>query len=238
MKLLSVLLFFALGASAAIAQSSNVAGAWDATLTSPQGTFNIHMNLKQDGEKVNGAVKGQSGEIPIEGTLTGKDLKLKYTIQFQGNDLLITLTAAVDGGSMKGTADYGGFAQGEFTAKRGGDAAAAAPAKPAEAAAAAPSANISGAWAFQVESSAGSGSPTFTFKQEGEKLTGQYKGAFGEAPVMGTVKDNKIEFTLKVDAQGQALTIKYAGTIEKDGTMKGTAELGELGSATWTAKKQ
>ena len=55
---------------------------------------------------------------------------------------------------------------------------------------------------------------------------------------MGTVKDNKIEFTLKVDAQGQALTIKYAGTIEKDGTMKGTAELGELGSATWTAKKQ
>jgi len=238
MKLLSVQLFLALGASAAIAQSSNVAGAWDATLTSPQGTFNVHMNLKQDGEKVNGAVKGQSGEIPIEGTLTGKDLKLKYTIKFQGNDLLITLTAAVDASSMKGTADYGGFAQGDFTAKGGGDAAAAAPAKPAEAAAAAPSANISGAWAFQVESSAGSGSPTFTFKQEGEKLTGQYKGAFGEAPVMGTVKDNKIEFTLKVDAQGQALTIKYAGTIEKDGTMKGTAELGELGSATWTAKKQ
>jgi hypothetical protein len=237
MKLLSVFLFVALCASAAIAQSPNVVGAWDATLTSPQGTFNIQMNLKQDGEKVNGAVKGQSGEIPIEGTLTGKDLKLKYTIKFQGNDLLITLTAAVDGGSMKGTADYGGFAQGDFTAKRAGDAA--APAKPAEsAAAAAPSANISGAWAFQVESPAGTGSPTFTFKQDGEKLTGQYKGAFGEAPVAGTVKDNKIEFTLKVDAQGQALTIKYAGTIEKDGTMKGTAELGELGSATWTAKKQ
>ena len=236
MKLLSVFLFLALCASAAIAQSPNVAGAWDATLTSPQGIFNVQMNLKQDGEKVNGAVKGQSGEIPIEGSLTGKDLKLKYTIQFQGNDLLITLTAAVDGGSMKGTADYGGFAQGDFTAKRAGDAA--APAKPAEAAAAAPSVNISGAWAFQVESSAGTGSPNFTFKQEGEKLTGQYKGAFGEAPVAGTVKDNKIEFTLKVDAQGQALSIKYAGTIEKDGTMKGTAELGELGSATWTAKKQ
>jgi hypothetical protein len=236
MKVLVVFLFVALCASAAIAQSPNVAGAWDATLTSPQGTFNIQITLKQDGEKVNGAVKGPDGDIPIEGTLTGKDLKLKYTIKFQGNDLLITLTAAVDGGSMKGTADYGGFAQGDFTAKRAGDAA--SPAKQTESAAAAPSANISGAWAFQVESPAGTGSPTFTFKQDGEKLTGQYKGAFGEAPVAGTVKGNKIEFTLKVEAQGQALSIKYAGTIEKDGTMKGTAELGELGSATWTAKKQ
>jgi hypothetical protein len=237
MRIVSVFLFLALCAASAVAQSPNVAGTWDVTLTSPQGTFNPQMILKQDGEKISGAMKGQNGETPLEGTLTGKDIKLKYTIKFQDNDLPITLTAAgVDANSMKGTADYGGFAQGDFTAKRAGDAAAAA--KPAEAAAAAPSANISGAWAFQVESSAGSGSPTFTFKQEGEKLTGQYKGAFGEAPVAGTVKENKIEFTLKVDAQGQALTIKYAGTIEKDGTMKGTAELGELGSATWTAKKQ
>jgi len=40
--------------------------------------------------------------------------------------------------------------------------------------------NVTGAWLFQVETPNGTGSPTFNFKQEGEKLTGQYKGAFGE----------------------------------------------------------
>jgi len=98
--------------------------------------------------------------------------------------------------------------------------------------------NVTGAWQFQVETPNGTGSPTFNFKQEAEKLTGQYKGAFGEAPLTGTVKDNKIEFTLKVEVQGQALTLTYTGTIEKDGTMKGTVSLGEAGSGTWTGKRQ
>jgi hypothetical protein len=138
---------------------------------------------------------------------------------------------------MKGSADYGGFAQGDFSAKRG-DSAAPAPSSPAPAAAPADKIDVSGAWAFQVETPAGSGTPTFTFKQEGEKLTGQYKGAFGEAPLTGSVKGNKIDFAIKVEAQGQAATITYTGTVEKDGTMKGTVSLGDLGSGTWTAKRQ
>jgi len=34
------------------------------------------------------------------------------------------------------------------------------------------------------------------------------------------------------------MTLTYTGTVEKDGSMKGNAELGEVGSATWTAKRQ
>ena len=140
---------------------------------------------------------------------------------------------------MKGSADYGGFAQGDFNAKRAAESAAPAPpTSPAPAAAPADKTDVSGAWAFEVETPAGSGTPTFTFKQEGEKLTGQYKGAFGEAPLTGSVKGNKIDFGIKVQAQGQEATINYTGTVEKDGTMKGTVSLGELGSGTWTAKRQ
>lgn len=98
--------------------------------------------------------------------------------------------------------------------------------------------DVSGTWSFQVETSAGSGSPTFTFKQEGEKLTGQYKGAFGEAPLIGTVKGNKIDFVVKVEVQGQQATLTYTGTVEKEGIMKGTVDLGEVGSGTWTGKRQ
>ena len=181
-----------------------------------------------------GVVKGQRGELPVEGTLNGKDVKLKYTTKFQENDLPITLTGVLEGTAIKGNADYGGFAQGDFNAKRAGDAAPAT--APTQATSDKP--NITGAWVFQVETGQGSGTPTFNFKQEGEKLTGQYKGAFGEAPLTGTVKGNAVEFTINVEAQGQKATITYKGTIEKDGTMKGTVELGDLGSGTWTGKRQ
>ena len=220
-----------------MAQGGGVAGTWDVTLNSPQGTFNLQFNLKQDGEKVSGVVKGQRGELPLEGTVKGKDVTLKWTTKYQDNDLPITLTGALDGSAMKGSADYGGFAQGDFTAKRAADAAA-APSSPAPAAAAGDKTDVSGAWAFQVETPAGSGTPTFTFKQDGEKLSGQYKGTFGEAPLTGTVKGNKIDFAIKVQAQGQDATINYTGTVEKDGTMKGTVNLGEIGTGTWTGKRQ
>ena len=231
LTLMSFLLFF-LGATTAAAQSGNAAGTWEATMTSPQGTFNAQLILTQDGEKLSGVVKSPRGELPVEGTLTGKDIKLKYTIKFQDNDMLITLTGALDGASIKGSADYGGLADGEFNAKRASGAATA----PANATG--DKTDISGVWSFQVETSQGTGSPTFTFKQEGEKLTGQYKGAFGEAPLTGALKGGKVDFAIKVDAQGQQMTITYTGTVEKDGTMKGTAQLGDVGSATWTAKRQ
>lgn len=217
-----------------IGQGGGVAGSWDVTLNSPQGTFNVQFNLKQDGEKLSGVVKGQRGELPLEGTLKGKEVTLKWTTKYQENDLPITLTGALDGSTMKGSADYGGFAQGDFNAKRAGDSAV-----PAPAAAPTDKTDVSGAWNFQVETPAGSGTPTFTFKQDGEKLTGQYKGAFGEAPLAGSVKGNKIDFSIKVQAQGQEATINYTGTVEKDGTMKGTVNLGaDIGSGTWTAKRQ
>lgn len=240
-------LLLVLCATTAVAQSTNAAGTWDATLTSPQGTFNVQLVLKQEGDKLSGVIKGQRGETPVEGTMNGKDIKLNYTIKFQDNDLPIVLTGVLDGAAIKGSADYGGMAGGEFNAKRASDANAAtkAPDSASSASSSASSASatsadksdISGTWSFQVETPAGPGSPTFTFKQEGEKLTGQYKGAFGEAPLTGTLKGNKIDFVIKVEAQGQQMTITYTGTLEKDGSMKGTAELGEVGSGTWTAKR-
>ena len=56
--------------------------------------------------------------------------------------------------------------------------------------------DVSGVWVFSVESAAGTSSPTVTFKQEGEKITGHYSsGVVGEAPLVGTVKDQTIDFS-------------------------------------------
>jgi len=97
--------------------------------------------------------------------------------------------------------------------------------------------DVTGKWAFNVETSAGAGTPTFTFKQDGEKLTGHYTGTFGEADLTGTVKGADIAFSFTVDAQGNAIKETYTGTVDKD-TMKGKLVIEGLGEGTFTAKKQ
>jgi hypothetical protein len=97
--------------------------------------------------------------------------------------------------------------------------------------------DVTGAWTFEVETAAGSGSPSFTFKQEGENLTGTYKGLFGTADLTGTVKGNEIKISFKVDYQGQTFEITYEGKIEDKDTMKGTVKMSEIGEGTWTGKR-
>ena len=99
--------------------------------------------------------------------------------------------------------------------------------------------NVTGTWTFNVETGGGSGSPTVTFKQDGEKLTGHYSSqTLGEADFTGTLKGNAIQFTFNANAQGQQIDVVYAGTVD-GGTMKGTVNMagGQL-SGTFTGKKQ
>ena len=98
--------------------------------------------------------------------------------------------------------------------------------------------NVTGKWLFTVETGAGSGTPTMTFTQDGEKLTGKYNGQFGDADLTGTVKGQDIAFSFNVDAQGTALTFKYTGTIENKDALKGKVEIAGLGEGTFTAKRQ
>jgi hypothetical protein len=98
--------------------------------------------------------------------------------------------------------------------------------------------DVTGKWAFNVETAAGSGTPTMTFKQDGEKLTGKYNGQFGDADLTGTVKGQDIAFTFNVDAQGTMLNFKYTGTIENKDALKGKVEIVGLGDGTFTAKRQ
>jgi hypothetical protein len=98
--------------------------------------------------------------------------------------------------------------------------------------------DLTGTWLLQVETGAGGGSPTFTFKQTGDKLEGTYEGTFGKSDnVKGTVSGNKVQWSFTADAQGTQLTIEYKGTVEKD-TMNGTVALGEFGEGTFTGKRK
>ncbi|SPF50690.1 conserved exported hypothetical protein [Candidatus Sulfopaludibacter sp. SbA4] len=99
-------------------------------------------------------------------------------------------------------------------------------------------ADVTGKWEFNVQTDAGGGTPTFVFKQAGEKLTGTYNGTFGTADLAGTVKGDNIEFSFEASLGDQKGTIVYKGKIEGPTTMKGSVELAGLGSGTWTGTKK
>ena len=97
--------------------------------------------------------------------------------------------------------------------------------------------NVTGEWLFNVTTDQGGGTPTITFKQDGEKLTGKYAGQLGNADLTGTVKGNAIHFTFTIDAQGQPAPVTYDGTVEKN-TMKGKLDIGGMVNGTFTATKK
>jgi len=235
---ISVLSFAIALAVSAMAQSSPATGEWDVTMNTPNGPQNFIAVFKIEGEKLTGELKRAAGSRPIEGTAKGKEIQFVYTVKYNDNDLKITMTGTVDGDAIKGAVDFGGFAQDEWSAKRATGAAVASttPAAGAPAPASSGAVDVSGAWSAEVQTDAGSGSPSFTFKQEGEKLSGKYKGQLGESDLSGTVKGDKIEFSFKVSGQVEG-TIVYTGTTDGK-TMKGKVSLAGLGEGTFTGKKQ
>ena len=100
--------------------------------------------------------------------------------------------------------------------------------------------DVTGVWIFTVESPAGKSNPTLTFKQEGEKLTGQYSSQLmGQADLTGTVKGQSIEFVVSATVQGTAIALKYTGSVDSKDSMKGTLSAGDFGDGTFTgARKQ
>jgi hypothetical protein len=93
---------------------------------------------------------------------------------------------------------------------------------------------VDGRWLMNVETTMGSGSPTFVLKHVNDStLTGSYTGALGEAEVKGTINGKKIrlEFTI------QANMIEYTGTVDGD-TMKGIVKLGTMGEGSFTGKRE
>ena len=98
-------------------------------------------------------------------------------------------------------------------------------------------AKVAGNWTLSLETPQGAANPTLVLEQDGQKLKGTYTGRVGEAPVTGTIKESAIAFSVRINAQGQEFELAFKGTVEGD-TMKGTVELGPLGSANWSGTRK
>lgn len=118
MKSLFLALTLAGSLSAVPAAAQSIAGEWDAAMNTPGGVRNFKIVFQADSGKLTGTVKRASGDVPLEGTIKGNAVRFSYTIDYNGNPLLLTVNATLDGDVLKGTIDLGGNAEEEFSARR------------------------------------------------------------------------------------------------------------------------
>ena len=116
--------------------------------------------------------------------------------------------------------------------------AAAAAIVPTAAVAAAPTADINGTWTTEFDSQVGKQTYTYTFKVEGEKLTGHSKSNIGESDLTGTVDGDKVTFVENLDYQGTALAITYTGQIVSTDEIKFKRDVAGQGGEEFTARRQ
>lgn len=80
-------------------------------------------------------------------------------------------------------------------------------------------ADFNGTWTAAIDTQVGVQNYTFTFKVEGEKLTGKAKSAFAmtETDITeGVVKGDDITFVENLNYEGMPLKITYKGKISGD----------------------
>jgi len=224
---------------------TNVAGDWQMTITSPQGTRTTAISLKQEGEKITGMFKSPAGELPVEGSVTGNDLKLAFTINFQGQPMPITMNGTVDGESIAGKADFGGLAEGDFSAKRPGAATAlaTAPATPptiATDSAAAPSAagGAAGTWDVTLKTPGGEIPVTASLTDEAGKISGTMTSHLGELPVEGTIEGKTLKLSMVAKTPQGDVPVSLTGDVDGDSIVNGKADFGGMGQLEWTARRK
>jgi hypothetical protein len=103
-------------------------------------------------------------------------------------------------------------------------------------AAAQPPAKVAGVWKMKMQAHQGPVYQTMTLEQNGEKIKGTIKAERGEGQLEGTVKGNKIEFTVKRKNPYGEFTEQFQGTVEGD-SMRGTMKMFRF-AIDWTAERQ
>ena len=98
-------------------------------------------------------------------------------------------------------------------------------------------ADISGQWTATFNTQVGEQHYVYTFKVDGEKLTGTAKSDNGNVTIEnGTVKGDDVSFVENLDYQGQKLVITYTGKVSGD-EIHFTRDVGGFGKEELVAKR-
>ena len=105
-----------------IAQSNtapDILGEWNFTTVSPLGENTNTMVISKEGDGLKAVAKSPQGERPYDKIeLSGTTITVVMTIDYEGSPMVINYSGTADDKVMNGSADFGGMAQGSFSAAR------------------------------------------------------------------------------------------------------------------------
>jgi hypothetical protein len=94
-----------------------VAGTWEMSVQTPNGTFTQTLTIRQEGTTLKGTLTGRRGEAPLEGSVTGNKIAFTVKRETPNGTFTVEYSATVEGDSMKGKSHSERFDT-EWTAKR------------------------------------------------------------------------------------------------------------------------
>ena len=237
-RLKSTLLALSLLTASPVFAQTNITGDWDVTVTSPQGTNTTPVTFKQEGAKVSGMFKSPQGTLPFEnGSVTGDDLKFTFTINAQGMELPITLTGKITGDTIAGKADFGGFAEGDWSAKRSAATTTTTTTTTTNTTTVATGTGFGGKWDVMLKTPGGDFPANATLTDEGGKVSGTFGSAMGEVPVNGTVEGKALKITMVAQTPQGTMNVVMTGDLDGDSIVNGKADIEGMGQMEWTAKR-
>jgi len=102
---------------------------------------------------------------------------------------------------------------------------------------AAPAGDVAGLWEADLQFSVGAARHAFYLDPKGNNISGQYAGRIVKGPLKGHIDGNKVEFSGGGRIEGASLHYTYKGTFDGN-QMSGTVELGEYGTARFSATRK
>lgn len=236
LALAACLAFPVAAAAQTAAPAADAVGTWNASFNTQQGVIPATIKFQKSGDKLVGTIGSQEGESPLEAEVKGKSLSVWFNYNANGQAIPIEMVGTIDGDSAKGTMTAGGSPAGDWTATR--DKSAAKDTKePAEASSGAT--DVSGTWNASLQLDTISATPSFTLKQDGSKLTGEYVSQqYGKFPLAGEVTGTAVTFTVSMNIEGNAMNAVYSGVLQADGSLKGSVDIGGAMSGTFSATRK
>jgi imidazolonepropionase-like amidohydrolase len=88
---------------AATAASVDPSGQWSLVVRTPQGEHTVRLNLRKEGDQINGTISGPAGTNEIRNArLTGNELRFSSSVQMNTDTVDVNVTGTIQGDTMSG----------------------------------------------------------------------------------------------------------------------------------------
>jgi hypothetical protein len=106
-------------AAAAPGSATDATGKWDIVISlEGVGEFPVQADFKQDGTKLTGTFNGPTGEVTLEGTMTGPTLRMQFEVETPQGKLPIVMTGDLGADGFTGKATLAGMGEANWKGTR------------------------------------------------------------------------------------------------------------------------